>query len=68
MGSQLYEPSDPRGEHRVLNDAVFALDHFPAKLLSLTDGFRTDAGRLLAVNRHQALGHFYHGLLHEVST
>jgi uncharacterized protein len=67
MGSSLYEASDPRAEQRVLNDAAFALDHFPAKLLKLAEGFRTPTGRLLAAQRNQAVGYFYHGMLNEVS-
>jgi uncharacterized protein len=67
LGSSLYEPSDPRAERRTLNDAAFALDHFPAKLLSLADGFKTAAGSLLAAQRHEALRDFYHGILNEVS-
>lgn len=67
LGSALYEISDPRGERRELNDAVFALDHFPAKLLGLAEGFKTATGRLLAVQRHQTVLHFYHGMLNELS-
>jgi len=66
MGSALYDASDPRGERRASNDAAFALDHFPAKLLKLADGFRTVTGRLLAAQRHQAVLDFYHGILNEI--
>jgi uncharacterized protein len=66
MGSSLYEASDPRAKHRTLNDAAFALDHFPAKLLSLAGGFRTATGRLLATKRHEAVRCFYDGMLDEV--
>ncbi|HTB97705.1 MAG TPA: HD domain-containing protein [Terracidiphilus sp.] len=66
MGSAIYEPSDPRGEQRTLNDSAFALDHFPAKLLNLAQGFRTATGRLLAAQRHQTVVRFYEGLLAEV--
>ena len=65
MGSAIYEPSDPRGERRILNDAAFALDHFPAKLLNLAEGFRTVTGRLLAAQRHETVASFYSGLLAE---
>ncbi len=67
MGSSLYEASDPRGEQRDLNDAAFALDHFPAKLLNLADGFKTNTGRLLAIQRHRTVSYFYQGMLDEVS-
>jgi len=55
MGSSLYDASDPRAKHRTLNDAAFALDHFPAKLLNVADGFGTVFGRLLATKRHKAV-------------
>lgn len=66
MGSYLYEPSDPRAERRALNDAAFALDHFPAKLLTLAEGFRTVTGRLFAAQRHEAVRSFYRSMLEEV--
>jgi uncharacterized protein len=66
MGSSLYDASDPCAKNRTLNDAAFALDHFPAKLLSVADGFRTVAGRLLATKRHEAVRYFYDGMLDEV--
>ena len=66
IGSSLCEASDPSAKHRTLKDAAFALDHFPAKLLCLTDGFRTATGRLLAAKRHEAVRYFYDGMLDEV--
>ncbi len=66
MGSSLYDPSDPRSEGRDLDDAAFALDHFPAKLLHLAAGFRTGTGRRLAEQRHEAVRGFYLGMLQEV--
>ncbi|AXC09772.1 metal-dependent phosphohydrolase [Acidisarcina polymorpha] len=65
MGSSLYEPSDPRGKRRALNDADFALDHFPAKLLKLAEGFRTVTGRSIAARRHEVIRSFYLGMLEE---
>lgn len=66
MGSSLYEPSDPRAERRALNDVAFALDHFPAKLLTVAEGFRTARGRLLAAKRHEAIRSFYQSMLVEI--
>jgi uncharacterized protein len=66
MGSSLYEPSDPRGERRALNDAAFALDHFPAKLLHLAEGFKTARGRSIAAQRQEAIRSFYMSILDEV--
>jgi uncharacterized protein len=66
MGSALYEPADPGGERRDWDDAAFALDHFPVKLLNLAEGFRTATGRLLAAQRHETVASFCAGMLAEV--
>lgn len=58
MGSKLYDPADPKAEHRPLDDRQFAIDHFPAKLLKLSQGFQTETGRLLAQTRHDRLLRF----------
>lgn len=58
MGSGLYHPGDPGADHRPLDDRRYAIDHFPAKLLKLSDGFQTDTGRKLAEERHQRLQQF----------
>lgn len=67
LSSQLYDPLDPRGEARQLDDSRFALDHFPRKLLSLAKEFKTSTGRRLAQDRHRALLDFYDGVLAEIS-
>ncbi len=66
LGSELYDPVDPRGTGRPLDDAQFALDHFPRKLLTLAEGFKTATGQRLAHERHGALQKFYEGLLGEI--
>ncbi len=68
LGSLLYEATDPRAERRALNDSAFALDHFPAKLLTLAAGFKTSTGRRLATQRQEAVSRFYQGMLDEVSS
>jgi uncharacterized protein len=68
MGSSLYDASDPRAERRDLNDAAFALDHFPAKLLGLAGGFKTATGRVFAAKRQEAIRRFYEGMLNEVGS
>ncbi|KQQ58679.1 phosphohydrolase [Rhizobium sp. Leaf311] len=55
MGSALYDPEDPLAENRPLDDRRFAIDHFENKLFKLADGFRTQAGRQLAKERHERL-------------
>lgn len=59
LGSKLYEPGDPTGTERSLDDGLYALDHFPKKLLGLSTGFTTRAGRLMAERRHARLQEFY---------
>lgn len=51
MGSRLYDPADPEGERRTLDDMRYALDHFPVKLLRLALGFQTGPGQRLADQR-----------------
>lgn len=55
MGSALYDPFDPKAERRPLDDRAYAIDHFPAKLLKLADGFQTTAGRAIAQERHRRI-------------
>jgi uncharacterized protein len=66
LGSQLYDALDSRAEARPLDDSRFALDHFPRKLLSLAEGFKTSTGRRLARERHRRLQDFYEGVLSEI--
>ena len=51
----LYDVLDPRAEARPLDDRSFAIDHFPAKLFRLSEGFQTATGRRLAEERHNRL-------------
>jgi uncharacterized protein len=67
MGSQLYEAADPRAEHRPLDDKTFALDHFPAKLFTLAEGFKTETGRQMAAERHRRLHLFRDLFLEEIN-
>ena len=66
LGSQLYDPSDAQGTKRELNDSLFALDHFPRKLLLLAEGFKTSTGQRLACARHEVLQKFYGGIMAEI--
>lgn len=66
MGSSLYDPFDPKSEHRALDDKRFAIDHFETKLFKLADGFKTAAGQALAFERHQRLEHFLTQFLDEI--
>jgi uncharacterized protein len=66
MSSALYDPSDPRAEHRPLDDKSFAMDHFPVKLFKLADGFQTATGAAIARERHDRLKMFYDMFLEEI--
>ncbi|MGE7369996.1 HD domain-containing protein [Neorhizobium sp. NPDC001467] len=55
MASALYDPVDPRGLERPLDDKRYAIDHFEIKLFKLAAGFKTEAGRQLATQRHERL-------------
>ena len=67
MGSGLYDPADPIGDNRILDDRAFALDHFETKLLKLASGFQTETGAAMAAARHGALLAFRDGFLAEVN-
>jgi uncharacterized protein len=58
MGSALYNAEDPRAQHRALDDAAFALDHFRAKLLRLGEGFQTASGSAMAKERTRRIAEF----------
>ncbi len=46
-----YHPDDPFGEHHMLDDKRYMLDHFFMKLLKLHEGMLTKMGRMLAQRR-----------------
>ena len=66
MGSALYDPMDPLGENRPLDDKAFAIDHFEVKLFRLADGFQTAAGARMAEQRTQRLRTIRDMLLDEI--
>lgn len=67
MGSALYNPDQPQPIDRLADDKCFALDHFPKKLLALSEGFRTLTGKRMADERHAKLQEFYTGMLAEIA-
>jgi uncharacterized protein len=67
LNSQLYDPADPRAEHRAIDDRTYSIDHFPAKLFKLADGFQTASGAALARDRHARLVEFYDLFLEEIA-
>lgn len=67
LGSELYDPADPRAENRAIDDRRYSIDHFPAKLFKLADGFQTTTGAKLARERHDRLEQFYDLFLEEIA-
>ena len=51
MGGGLYHPEDLDAQSRPLDDRTYALDHFPAKLFKVADGFLTAEGQRMALAR-----------------
>ena len=66
MDSALYDLADPAAKARPLDDRAYALDHFPAKLFKLADGFWTAEGRRLAAARTKLMRDFVTALRAEV--
>ena len=66
MGSSLYDPADPKAEHRLHDDKRYALDHLPVKLFKLADGFQTETGAALAKERDRRLHLFRDMMLEEI--
>lgn len=66
-GGRFYDPADPLAEaSRALDDRHNALDHWRIKLLRLSDGFHTAAGRVEAARRHAFLESFMNELRAEL--
>jgi uncharacterized protein len=66
MGGGLYHPDDPRAATRALDDRAYALDHFPAKLFKVADGFLTQEGRRMAAARAALMRDYVEAFLGEV--
>lgn len=66
MKSKMYDPEDPHGEHRPLDDAKYAIDHFRMKLFKLGDKFQTSTGSQLAKIRQDRLHVFLEQFLDEI--
>lgn len=66
LGGGLYDPFDPDGEARPLDDRRFALDHFKTKLMHLASGFQTATGAQMARERHERLLRFWREMRDEI--
>lgn len=67
LGAQLYDFGDPFADFRALDDRIFALDHFPAKLLRLRDGLLTPRGQAIGEARTTVLLGFLDALRAEIA-
>ena len=66
MGGALYHPGDPAAVSRPLDDRTHALDHFPAKLFKVAEGFLTPEGQRMAVARTKLTRDFVAAFLTEI--
>jgi uncharacterized protein len=67
FGAGLWHPEDPWSEARPLDDKAWSLDHFPKKLLKLTEGMNTPAARRRAAARQSLLDLFLDALKDELA-
>lgn len=68
LGRALYDPADPFCEHRAPDDALYSLDHWRVKLLSLPQGMLTIKGRALAQARIALMLRFLDDFAAEIGT
>jgi uncharacterized protein len=61
-----FTPADPTAVNRKLDDRVFALDHFGAKLFQVAGNFQTKSGQRLAEARTRTMRDFFAALLNEI--
>jgi uncharacterized protein len=66
MGGQLFNADDPFAENRVLNDSLYAVDHFKVKLFKLPETMKTKAGKEEAIHRAKILEQFLNDLKDEL--
>jgi uncharacterized protein len=66
MDGALYHLGDPGAEARPLDDRAYALDHFPAKLFKVAEGFLTAEGQRMAAARTKLMRDFVTAFLAEV--
>jgi uncharacterized protein len=68
MQSFLYDAEDPAARRRALDDRNYAIDHLPAKLLTLAEGFNTATGKRMARERHARTEDFLAAFMEEVGS
>lgn len=68
LGRALYDPADPFGQNRALDDLAFSVDHWKVKLLALPQDMLTARGRMLAKHRAQRMIRFLEDFAQEIGT
>lgn len=68
LGRALFHGDDPFAQHRPLDDARYAVDHFAVKLLRLPATMQTEAGKRLALERAAVMRDFLRSLAAELRT
>lgn len=66
MKGAFYDPADPFGLDRPLDDKRFAVDHFARKLFGLADAMHTATGRRLAEERNAFMRAYLDALGREI--
>lgn len=66
LRSGLFDGDDPFAADRELDDTLFAVDHFKAKLLGLADTMQTEAGREVAIERTISMRRYLDELAAEI--
>lgn len=66
LGGLLYQPDDPSGRDRELDDRAYGLDHIERKLLTLPDTMNTEFARLEAQRRAQVIEEYRKEFLREI--
>ncbi|WP_422411806.1 MULTISPECIES: phosphohydrolase [unclassified Endozoicomonas] len=67
LGQKLFDPEDPMGKNRALNDRQYSLDHFEIKLLQIQKTMKTEPGRKMAARHSDFLQTFRTQLCKELS-
>lgn len=66
LGRAIYDPDDPFANDRPLDDRVWSIDHWQAKLLQLPHGMLTAKGREIAAGRARLMLEYLNQLADEI--
>ncbi len=68
LGRALYDPADPFGKSRPMDDLQFSIDHWKIKLLNLPHDMLTEKGRSIAQERAARMIRFLNDLSDEIGS